>query len=739
MPEPTLKILLDLLERFPLPLMLQTERGELIAQNQLWQQHCLSLHPLAPREIGRVSPSEMSDRNNAEGKLQLTHPRTHRYRQTQIGMDDQVESIWNLSYIPLGSFSEEDQLIHSTSRSPHQITDYPAILPLMEGSEEHAETEILWLVLAQNHTQEEQLTQDLAARNADLVQLNRLKDEFLACVTHELKTPLTAILGLSSLLKDQMLGTLNDRQSRYVQMIHQSGRQLMKVVNDILDLTRLETGQIELLCEPVSLRHVCDRAISATYQLHSQIKASDRPNNNGSTTSPEGDETLLVPPEKGIQLEIDPGLEWLVADEPRLRQMLINLLSNALKFTESDDKIGLRVNRWQNWVAFSVWDTGMGIPESKQALIFQKFQQLEHPLTRQFEGLGLGLVITQLLAQLHGGDVSFVSKEGEGSTFTILLPDEHWDEDEFYVDPMELNASPERDTNPSRELPILLIAHTQPQDLLAVQEQVGQLNFRVMVAHSGLEALEKTRRLQPAAIVLNPLLPLLSGQDVLTLLKTDPVTAKIPVILLGKQFEYQVTSPLAVDAPLSLPLNPSELQKALNQIFQTPQSSPPSSSSLLTFLRLVDREALSTLSLGSETLHASDLLTSALQQLMKMRRCQIVEVDDLDQAELLARIWKPQLILVETLTSLPAKRFLSLVRRAESLSRLPLISFVPALSSMVDHPPDLSFYGYDSSNASSSSKTGSQKSDPERVNELIELLQAAIQSLPSGQLPVAIR
>ena len=125
--------------------------------------------------------------------------------------------------------------------------------------------------------------------------------------------------------------------------------------------------------------------------------------------------------EHHFTLAIEPELEIVVADELRLRQMLVHLLANAFKFTASGGEIGLRVSYWAGWIAFTVWDTGIGIPEHQQHLIFQKFQQLETPLTRQFEGTGLGLVLTRALARLHGGDVSFLSQEGKGSQFTLLL------------------------------------------------------------------------------------------------------------------------------------------------------------------------------------------------------------------------------------------------------------------------------------------------------------------------------
>ena len=133
-----------------------------------------------------------------------------------------------------------------------------------------------WLVLAQDVGDRLQLARHLAAKNADLVQLNRLKDEFLACISHELKTPLTSVLGLSSLLKDKTLGQLNDRQARYAQMIYRSGRHLMAVVNDILDLTRMETGQMELIPEPVQIQGVCERALEQARQAYQVALSTDQ-------------------------------------------------------------------------------------------------------------------------------------------------------------------------------------------------------------------------------------------------------------------------------------------------------------------------------------------------------------------------------------------------------------------------------------------------------------------------------
>ncbi|MCY7285316.1 MAG: HAMP domain-containing histidine kinase, partial [Cyanobacteria bacterium CAN_BIN43] len=305
-------------------------------------------------------------------------------------MKDGQDRVWQFVKIPMGSASEFKlaTLDFSADASGRFAAGQVAL----------SQADSLWLILAQDTTDQQQIVKELAAKNADLVQLNRLKDEFLSCISHELKTPLTAVLGLSSLLKDQALGKLNERQSRYAQLIHRSGRHLISIVNNILDLTRIETGQMELMPESLKLAAVCQQA----YQLAQQLQAAEE----------EVETEVLVGAAEGktqFNLEIQPGLELLVADELRLRQMLANLLSNALKFTAADGKIGLRVEAWEGWLAFTVWDQGIGIPADKQHLVFQKFQQLENPLTRQFKGTGLGLVLTQKLARLHGGDVTFTS------------------------------------------------------------------------------------------------------------------------------------------------------------------------------------------------------------------------------------------------------------------------------------------------------------------------------------------
>jgi signal transduction histidine kinase/CheY-like chemotaxis protein len=516
------------------------------------------------------------------------------------------------------------------------------------------------LVLAQDTTEQEQVAKELTAKNADLVQLNRLKDEFLACISHELKTPLTAVLGLSSLLKDQTLGTLNERQTRYARLINHSGRQLMAVVNDILDLTRMETGQLELTLEPVQIQSVCDRAYSQAQQ-----RPSEKNQQEDATTEDDEDQIHF-------NLEIEPGLELLVADELRLRQMLMHLLSNALKFTDPGGEIGLRVNRWEGWIAFTVWDTGIGIPAEKQHLIFQKFQQLEKPLTRRYEGTGLGLVLTQRLARLHGGDISFLSNVGAGSQFTLLLPP---------IPPQESQTDDETPVASSPAVPpnakftsltpkhnrLVLIVETVPQYLEDLTQQLNNLAYRVVIARSGTEAIEKARSLQPCAVLLNPLLPQLSGWDVLTLLKSDAQTSHIPAIVTATQAEKQQAYHHQADGFLSLPVQEQALLQSLTSLGDRELAPKKCNLTILHLSPMLDNSVPRSSLLSCE-------LTAILNQQNPELNYRILEADDLDQAGLLSKVWHPDVILLDCEQVADPFAYLAQFASYPNLTTLPLVT-----------------------------------------------------------------
>lgn len=708
----------DLIARLPLPLMLQTSSGRTLVQNSLWQQQLDELQE--PAEIQQDAALVLENSSATSNLCQLGGaPNTCVCTCT---LKDGREQVLQLLKIPLGALpSQGGDTSPAASAYPSSSSQHPtpeqgglsfrlaelrsdsSTYSLLETSPDtftpqpgrrstHASVpsprttascETLWLILAQDITEQHRLARELTAKNADLVQLNRLKDEFLACISHELRTPLTAVLGLSSLLKDQTLGEMSQRQVHYAQLIYQSGRQLMAVVNDILDLTRMETGQLELMTEPVNVLAVCNRAVEQATQV---AGGTETPNNASA-------EQVF----SGVSLEVEPGIDFLVADEQRLRQMLVHLLSNALKFTEMDGRVGLRVSQWEGWIAFTVWDTGIGIAAEKQHLIFQKFQQLENPLTRRFEGTGLGLVLTQHLARLHGGDVTFVSKEGLGSQFTILLPPSPpsrtasvrlENSAEFFGSgsgsSLPLTESPtapaqeEWRVTRARRDRLVLVVEVVPTFIEILSEHLNSLGYRVVVARSGPEALEKARRLQPCIIFLNPVLPLLSGWDVLTLLKATPETRQIPVAVTATKAEESRSQGARVDGWLSLPLEPKALRQMVQRLTETEPIAPPTAPDLITVLQL-KTSAWDGANPNSET---------TLSQSTHIHNYRLLEADDLDQAELLARVWKPDVVLLYGMPPEPAE-FLLRFSQHPALAALPLVTLDQEITQLANQIPGL--------------------------------------------------
>ncbi len=776
-----LDTLVELLERLPWPLMLQTGEGEVVTQNLAWWQQFSAFSDVegirqeveAILENSFATPTEISNQKSAElswgvlAALSYSTLRESRHLGTNSAytMHPEVKPWSALSEVEVppsvgnSRFESSDAATSSRCQMGSQPGTCICVFTGQNGQERiwqfikiplhlslvitQVDNRQIWLLLATDVTKEQQLASELAAKNADLIQVNRLKDEFLACISHELKTPLTAVLGLSTLLKDQAMGQLNGRQARYARLIHQSGRHLMTVVNDILDLTRMETGQLELTLLPVQIHTVCDRSIQQARSI--QIEARQ--------AATDGEPSVENLSNHRFTLSIEPGLDSFVADELRLRQMLVHLLANAFKFTETGGEIGLRVSRWEGWIAFTVWDTGIGIPEHQQHLIFQKFQQLENPLTRRFEGTGLGLVLTRALARLHGGDVSFLSTEGKGSQFTLLLPPSP---------PCKRAGGAGEAGEQSTPLPtssgrLVLVVEAAPRFIEDLTEHLTRLGYRFAIARLGTEALEKARRLQPRAVFLNPFLPQLSGWDVLTLLKSDPATSQIPVIMMATRAEREQAFLNRADDFLSLPVQQQVLQQLLARFCVQTQIAPPGrgvaqnarNETPLTILRLVNgHPSTPVLESGCQS-HASPTgvvttegtptgnrlksgdpnarhlrretllqrwLTTALPSATRSLlnggnptpvtvdcgrpscsagshmglapqagvprhgtgspsplNYRVLEVDDLEQAELLARIWRPDVVLLDAEIPDPIA-YLKQLSQHPSLKSLPLVT-----------------------------------------------------------------
>ncbi len=240
---------------------------------------------------------------------------------------------------------------------------------------------------------------ELNAANSQLGKALRTKDEFLANMSHELRTPLNAILGKSEILLEGIHGRLNEKQASSLQVIEQSGRHLLELINDILDMAKIEAEKVTLDIQTVTLDTLCESSLQFVRQMahKKQIK---------------------------LQASIAHSLKTCQADERRLKQILINLLSNAVKFTPAQGEVGLNIfnDAAEGRVHFQVWDSGIGIAEEDIGKLFKPFVQLDSSLARQHEGTGLGLSLVHRLTKLHGGSVSVESQVGVGSCFTVMLP-----------------------------------------------------------------------------------------------------------------------------------------------------------------------------------------------------------------------------------------------------------------------------------------------------------------------------
>jgi signal transduction histidine kinase/DNA-binding response OmpR family regulator/CHASE3 domain sensor protein len=346
------------------------------------------------------------------------------------------------------------------------------------------------------------LFEDLRNANSQLLEANRHKSIFLANMSHELRTPLNAILGFSELLRDDDTGRFDASTGhRFLDQIHTSGQHLLQLINDVLDLSKIEAGQMELHPERVQVAENIELVLSTIEPLART---------------------------KNITIDNDSGSSLhLVADPTKLKQMLLNLVSNAIKFTSPGGRVSIRTRQVGSWMEIAVTDSGIGIAEADLDRLFTEFQQLDAGHGRQQEGTGLGLALTKRFAELHGGEVKVQSVPGQGSTFTLRLPIEAMKSMEPPAHEVQLigPADPDR--------PLILVVEDNPQaaEILARHLEAG--GFRMSVAHTGAEALAMARDLLPVAITLDILLPEIDGWEVLTRLKADELTRNIPVVVIS--------------------------------------------------------------------------------------------------------------------------------------------------------------------------------------------------------------
>ncbi|WP_254175084.1 response regulator [Planktothrix pseudagardhii] len=362
--------------------------------------------------------------------------------------------------------------------------------------------------------------QELAISNEQLAQATRLKDEFLANMSHELRTPLNAILGMSEALTEEIFGPINQKQQQAIETIASSGTHLLSLINDILDVAKIESGKIELEFAPTSINELCQSSLVFIQQQARQKRLQ-------------------------IQTEIPPALPDLFVDERRIRQVLINLLNNAVKFTPKGGRVSLTVQVESSTetafrrpsICFAVSDNGIGITSENQDKLFKPFVQIDSALNRQYAGTGLGLVLVKRIVEMHGGQLEVKSTVGVGSCFSFRLPYQQ------LPSQMPKSSSPQSSNldggkNPITQVletsPVILLAEDNEANIITISRYLKAKGYQVILAKNGQEAINLVKSQSPDLILMDIQMPIMNGLEAIKQIRedSDHRLATLPIIAL---------------------------------------------------------------------------------------------------------------------------------------------------------------------------------------------------------------